>query len=148
VAAVSDGRGEIVRRFSSRERQPADEEDGDMTEPRTTIGVRRVDDAVSILDIHGEITAFAENALTEACTQAIGPNTRAIALNFTDMDYMNSSGIGLLVTLLIRMNRQKRRLLAFGLSEHYRSIFDLTRLNEAIAIYPTEAEVLAPAHVA
>jgi anti-sigma B factor antagonist len=55
---------------------------------------------------------------------------------------MNSSGIGLLVTLLIRANRQKQRLLASGLSEHYRQIFELTRLNEAITIYPTEKEAL------
>jgi anti-sigma B factor antagonist len=56
---------------------------------------------------------------------------------------MNSSGIGLLVTLLIRANRQKQRLLAYGLSEHYRQIFELTRLNEAISIYNSEAEALA-----
>ena len=56
---------------------------------------------------------------------------------------MNSSGIGLLVTLLIRANRQKQRLLAYGLNEHYRHIFELTRLNEAIAIYDSEAAALA-----
>ena len=55
---------------------------------------------------------------------------------------MNSSGIGLLVTFLIRANRQKQHLLAYGLSEHYRHIFELTRLDEAIGIYTTEAEAL------
>ena len=59
------------------------------------------------------------------------------------LEYMNSSGIGLLVTLLIRVNRQKQRMLAFGLSDHYKHIFELTRLNEAIGIYDTEADVLA-----
>ena len=62
---------------------------------------------------------------------------------------MNSSGIGLLVTMLIRVQRQKQRLLAFGLSEHYQQIFELTRLNEAIAIYDDETAavtaVAAPA---
>ena len=56
---------------------------------------------------------------------------------------MNSSGIGLLVTLLVRANRQKQRLLACGLSEHYQQIFELTRLNEAIGIYNSETEALA-----
>ena len=45
---------------------------------------------------------------------------------------MNSSGIGLLVTLLIRIQRQKQRLVAYGLTDHYIQIFELTRLNEAI----------------
>jgi anti-sigma B factor antagonist len=67
---------------------------------------------------------------------------RALILNFSEMEYMNSGGIGLLVTLLIRINRQKQRLLTFGLSEHYRHIFDRTRLNEAIGVYDTEAQAL------
>jgi anti-sigma B factor antagonist len=58
---------------------------------------------------------------------------------------MNSSGIGLLVTLLIRTQRQKQDLLAYGLSEHYQQIFELTRLNEAISIYPGESEALTAA---
>jgi anti-sigma B factor antagonist len=59
-------------------------------------------------------------------------------LNFSDLEYMNSSGIGLLVTLLIRVQRADQQLSAFGLSDHYRQIFELTRLNEAINIYPDE----------
>jgi anti-sigma B factor antagonist len=56
---------------------------------------------------------------------------------------MNSSGIGLLVTLLIRVKRQNQQLIIFGLNEHYREILEVTRLNEAISIYETEAEALA-----
>jgi anti-sigma B factor antagonist len=58
---------------------------------------------------------------------------------------MNSTGIGLLVTLLIRAQRQEQRLLACGLSSHYKQIFDLTRLDEAIAIYDSETDALAAA---
>ena len=67
------------------------------------------------------------------------------SLNFTGLEYMNSGGIGLLVTLLVRANRAKQKLLAYGLTEHYRQIFELTRLDEAIGIYDTEAEALAAA---
>ena len=71
--------------------------------------------------------------------------TRAVVLNFSGLEYMNSGGIGLLVTLLVRANRAKQQLLAYGLNEHYRQIFELTRLDEAIGIYDTEAEALAAA---
>ena len=50
--------------------------------------------------------------------------SRTIVLDFSGLDYMNSGGIGLLVTLLVRVQRQGQRLLAFGLSEHYRQILD------------------------
>ena len=56
-------------------------------------------------------------------------------LNFPALDYMNSGGIGLLVMLLVRAQRQRQKVLAFGLSEHYRQIFELTRLDEAIGIF-------------
>jgi anti-sigma B factor antagonist len=101
--------------------------------------------AYSVIDIQGEVTAQAESALMAAYTQAASGGARSLVLNFTGLEYMNSSGIGLLVTLLIRANRQKQQLLAVGLSEHYLHIFELTRLNEAIRIYPSEAEALAAA---
>jgi anti-sigma B factor antagonist len=66
-----------------------------------------------------------------------------IVLDFADLDYMNSGGIGLLVTLLIRAQRAGQRLMAAGLSEHYRQILALTRLDEAIAIHDTPAAAVA-----
>jgi anti-sigma B factor antagonist len=115
-----------------------------MNKPIATMAVRKVNDRISIIDIRGEVTAAAENALMDAYTQA-GTQVRSVVLNFGDLEYMNSSGIGLLVTLLIRVNRQKQRLLAFGLSEHYRQIFDVTRLDEAIGIFGDEVAALAAA---
>ena len=68
---------------------------------------------------------------------------KSIVLDFSDLDYMNSGGIGLLVTLLVRTQRAGQRLLAVGLSEHYRQILALTRLDEAIAIHDDESAALA-----
>jgi len=114
-----------------------------MSNVKVTMNVRMVNKATSVLDIHGEINAFAENVLMDAYTQATSQGAKNIVLNFSGLEYMNSSGIGLLVTLLVRANRQKQRLVACGLTEHYQQIFELTRLNEAITIFQTEAEALA-----
>ena len=115
------------------------------TQANVTISVRKAGDKANILDIKGEVNAFAEKALMDAYTRASDNGAQAIVLNFTDLEYMNSSGIGLLVTLLIRINRQNQRLIAFGLNQHYKQIFELTRLNEAIPICETEAEAVAVA---
>jgi anti-sigma B factor antagonist len=116
-----------------------------MADTAITMTVRRVDAQISIVDITGDITAFAEPELMRAYAEATEPAARAVVLNFTGLQYMNSSGIGLIVTLLIRMNRLKQRLLAYGLSDHYTHIFELTRLNEAIGVYPTEIAAVAAA---
>ncbi len=115
-----------------------------MYQSQVKMPVRKVDH-IGIIDIQGEVTAAAENILTGAFNEASAGASRAVILNFLGLDYMNSSGIGLLVTLLIRANRQKQRLISYGLNEHYRQIFSLTRLDEAIGIYSTESEALAAA---
>ena len=119
-----------------------------MPQANITMNVRHLSARTSVIDVQGEVSAFAEGVLMAAYSKASTPTTRTLILNFNGLEYMNSSGIGLLVTLLIRVNRQKQRLLAYGLSEHYRTIFKITRLSDAIRMYHTEAEALAAAEVA
>ena len=114
-----------------------------MPEANVKMNVREAGTDASVIEIHGEITAFAEDVLMDAYTQASNGSKKSIILDFSDLDYMNSSGIGLLVTLLIRANRQNQRVSAVGLDDHYKQIFELTRLDEAIGIYDSEAEALA-----
>ena len=102
-------------------------------ETTTGFEVRRGSDATRIIDITGDITAQSEDGVS------------SIVLNFSALDYMNSGGIGLLVTMLVRAQRQHQGVLAFGLTEHYRQIFELTRLDEAVGIHDSEAEALAAA---
>jgi anti-sigma B factor antagonist len=108
----------------------------------TTVDVTR-DGTIAILRIHGEITGGSEPPVMKAYAEAEG--ARSIVLDFADLEYMNSGGIGLLVTLLVRTQRAGQRLLAVGLSAHYRQILALTRLDEAIAIHDDEPAALAAA---
>lgn len=114
-----------------------------MAEANIQVKPRVQTDGIMILDINGEINAAAEKPLMDAYAQASGAGGKILALNFSGLDYMNSTGIGLLVTLLIRATRAKQRLVAYGLNNHYRQIFEMTRLNEAITIYDSEAEAMA-----
>ena len=119
-----------------------------MPQAQVTMEVRNATEGVSVIDVKGELTAFAEGVLMDAYNQASEGGIRAIVLNFEGLEYMNSSGIGLLVTLLIRVNREKQRLLTYGLSEHYRNIFQITRLDDAIGIYDSEDEAIKAANAA
>jgi anti-sigma B factor antagonist len=113
-----------------------------MSAPSITMDVRRVGETIAIVDIKGDVTAACEPVLMSAYEAAGGSSTSRLVLNFGGLDYMNSGGIGMLVTLLVRANRQHQELAAFGLSEHYREIFELTRLDEAITIYDSEQSAL------
>ena len=105
-----------------------------------TLEVREAPSA-AIIDIRGDLTSASDQALSAAYERAAA-TASAVILNFGGLDYMNSSGIGLLVTLLIRANRQHKNLIVFGLSDHYRHIFQLTRLDDAIRIFDSETDAL------
>ena len=110
-----------------------------MTDATAEFDVRKHGPA-GVVDIRGNVTAGSEDVLMSAY-DGVG-DAKAIVLNFTDLEYMNSGGIGLLVTLLVRANRHSQQLMAYGLSDHYRQIFELTRLDEAIGIHDTEQAAL------
>ena len=110
----------------------------------TTITVETID-GTSVLRVLGDVTAASETAFSDAYTRAMDARASTVILDFSGLEYMNSGGIGLLVTLLVRAQRGGQRLCATGLNEHYRQILSLTRLDEAIGIYDTEAAALAAA---
>lgn len=114
-----------------------------MDVPFVSMNVRHPVTGAAVIDISGEVTAACEAELMSAYEAATTPGTQRIVLNFSDLKYMNSGGIGMLVTLLVRANRQHQQVWAFGLSEHYRQILSLTRLDEAIAVRDDEASALA-----
>ena len=113
-----------------------------MSAATTTTAADRIDERTIVIRVRGDVTAASEGPLMAAYGQA-GEQTRAVVLDFSGLDYMNSGGIGLLVTLLVRANRQKQKLLACGLNDHYKQIFELTRLDEAITIHDSEAAAIA-----
>ena len=113
-----------------------------MPQGSISIRPRQVNAQLVVLDIEGELTGGGDEVLMDAYTAASATGASAIGLNFDDLEYMNSSGIGLLVTLLIRVQRNKQTLLAIGLNDHYQQIFELTRLDEAILSYATESDAL------
>jgi anti-sigma B factor antagonist len=103
--------------------------------------------AVATLRIAGDVTSASEGELMTGFTRAVEDGARAVVLDFSGLEYMNSGGIGLLVTLLVRAQRGGVRLLASGLSDHYREILALTRLDEAIEIHADEGAAVAAVEV-
>lgn len=103
--------------------------------------VRRSPDVV-ILDLHGDINSFAEAALIAAYGEAEAAHPRSVLLNFADVNYINSTGIALIVGLLARARAAGRPLLACGLGPHYVEIFNITRLADFMTLFPDEQSAL------
>src|SRR5687767_13428269 len=82
-------------------------EENTMPEADTALEVRRAGDHAAIIAIRGELTGATDADLMEAYGRAAGPPTRVVVLDFSELEYMNSTGIGLLVTMLVRAQRQR-----------------------------------------
>jgi anti-anti-sigma factor len=98
-----------------------------------TVTVRR-ENGNAVLDLKGDINGFAESALNAAYTEAESVTLEAVVLNFEKVDYVNSTGIALIVGLLAKARVAHRQLIAANLTEHYREIFTITRLSDFITI--------------
>lgn len=103
---------------------------------------------VAVIELHGEINSFAEQALSAAYAEAEAQAPQAILLNFSDVDYINSTGIALIVTMLAKARKAHIRLLTCGLSEHYVEIFNITRLADFMSVFPDEGAALAAKELA
>ncbi len=114
-----------------------------MATPTVSMTVEPLAPGAELIRIVGDVTAACESTLMAAHERASDDGARLVVLDFSGLEYMNSGGIGMLVTLLVRSQRRQQRLAAVGLSDHYRQIFELTRLDEAIALHDDPAAALA-----
>ncbi len=108
------------------------------------VTVRRLP-ALTVLDLEGEINGLAESRLNHAYADAEGAGPRTVLLNFSGVDYINSTGIALIVSLLGRARASGRELRACGLSEHYVEIFNITRLADFMSVFPNEEAAVSEA---
>ena len=94
-------------------------------------------DGVAVVDLEGDIDLAAERPLAAAWAEATADHG-PVVLNFERVGYINSTGIALVVGLLARARQERRPIAACCLSEHYREIFNITRLSDFMGIHPDE----------
>ena len=96
------------------------------------------DGARARIALRGRIDRDGDGALTEASARAADLGAPVVELDFGAVDYINSTGIALIVRLLAEARRDHREVRARGLSEHYREIFRITRLSDFVTLEDDE----------
>ncbi len=94
----------------------------------------KLEEEMAVITMHGEINQDADGVLTSVYTAAAAMLPTTITLDFGRVDYINSTGIALIVGLLAKARAAHIPLTAVGLSDHYREIFTITRLSDFIEI--------------
>lgn len=105
-----------------------------MDDRRLAVEVRTTAPDETTLQLRGDIDVAADAALTDAYARGTAEDERRIVLDFGAVDYINSTGIAIIVRLLAEARRDRREVVAVGLSDHYREIFRITRLSDFLTI--------------
>lgn len=113
-----------------------------MAQPTIHVDVRRPTGGIGVLDVQGELTGSAEDALLAAYSTA-GSGAKAVLLNLGSVHSIDSLGAGLLIALQAHARKKAQRLLAYGLSDASMRAFVLTHLDEVIGVYPDESAALS-----
>ena len=100
-----------------------------------------VSGGAATLLLAGDVDRDAAAALDRAYSEAAAAGAASLTLDFTAVPYINSTGIALIVGLLGRARGAGVPVTARGLTEHYRDIFEITRLSDFMTI---EAGAPAP----
>ena len=103
----------------------------------------RFEENATIIDLVGDVTTFAEEAILKAYQDASSDGARNIIFNFRENDYINSAGIAILIGVVTEARKRDQRLLMTGLSNHFQKIFRMVGLTQYADLYPTLQEALA-----
>lgn len=96
-----------------------------------------------ILELSGDMTRLSEESLLRlnVWEGAESWSGRYLVLNFTQVPYMNSAGIALLIRLVRTGMKQGCQTFGFGLTPHFQKLFRMVGLTEYMLLYPDEYSV-------
>jgi anti-sigma B factor antagonist len=89
------------------------------------------------------MTSFSEKMLQNAYEKLSDDKVRKICLNFSDVSYINSAGMAIIIGILTKTRQREQTLCAYGLSEHFQKIFGMVGVTKYVTHYESEAEAVA-----
>ncbi len=92
---------------------------------------------VAVLRFTGDITSTSRDVVFGAYRE-VPAAARKVVFDFSKMEYMNSSGIALIIELLMAASKADRSVQSFGLSPHFQKVFIMVGLNKYTHLHPDE----------
>jgi anti-sigma B factor antagonist len=98
---------------------------------------------VSVIAFSGDISSASKDAVLDAY-HGLDSASSKVLLDFTDVDYINSSGIAIIIQMLLEAGKGGARTIGiFGLSPHFQKVFTMVGINRYAALHTDEATALA-----
>ena len=98
---------------------------------------------VSVLRFEGDISSASKDAVLGAYQALPKTSVKNVLLDFTKVDYINSSGIALVIQLLIEASNAGQKVLAYGLSPHFTKVFTMVGITKYAGLFADQSAALA-----
>jgi anti-sigma B factor antagonist len=98
---------------------------------------------VAVVQVEGQLVVGNRQELKELVQAALDKGERRILIDFSRTGYIDSSGLGALVSISRKIREAGGELRLSGLNEDLRSLFELTKLDTLFAIAETPQQALA-----
>lgn len=95
-----------------------------------------------VVTVHEQLVVTNRHEFKQAILDAVEQGARLVIVDFTDSGYIDSSGLGALVSLSRRLREAGGDLRLVGLNEDLRALFELTRLDALFPLFGTRADAL------
>ena len=105
--------------------------------------VKREIESVTILDVKGEIDLYNAPEIRDEINRLIEADRVRLIINLDDVSYIDSSGIGALISGLSNLKKKNGGLKIINVNGSVRKVFELTKLTTFFEIHNTEQAALA-----
>ena len=106
-----------------------------------TVGHRFHGD-LTIVTVTGEIDVFTTPRLREAILELIENGSLQLVLDFTDVTFLDSTGLGVLVGMYHRLRNRNGSMVLAGPSDRIRRVFYVTQLTKIFQIFDSTDDAL------
>lgn len=106
----------------------------------------RKKDNVTIIDLQGDVNSEGDAAIKGAYHAAIREGAKTVLFNMSKTEYINTSGISVLISIVMEAKKAGQKVLVCGVSPHYKKVFDLVRFSVYVTMFDTEDAALASAN--
>lgn len=103
---------------------------------------KRFEGNVAILSLDGQLDLTSASTLKEASKEVLENETKKIVLNLDKVDFINSSGLGALVSILKDVRNARGSMKISNLAPYVREIFDITQLSNIFEIFHDETQAI------
>ncbi len=115
----------------------------------TTVNERTVSttsgESITLICLRGDISSASKDVLLNAYHR-LGNTVSRVLLDFTAVDYINSSGIAIIIQMLLEAGKAGTRTVGiFGLSPHFQKVFTMVGISKYASLHKDEAAALAAA---